>query len=369
MSNSNGRRPGDDAFEWDQLDLDADEDWTEAATRLIEPRFSVTELVDHLIHNPEPVTGRDLYAFSDLSRPDAELVRRNWSAIPTERRRAVIHNLVDLAERDLDWHLGRILRIAMQDEDAQVRRTAIEGLWEETESDLLGPLIDTLRRDEDDSVRASAASALGNYVLAGELDELDAALAMRAEQVLLEVLRDQNEPIIVQSRALESIAYSGETGVRQLIEDAYYSPHEPLRVSALVAMGRSADVHWRGYVRAELQSPSALMRAEAARACGELEARSSLNELLQLLVDEAQPVRLATIFALGRIGGKDARDALRAISAEGESVEAEAAEEALEEMMFYAESNAVGLFDEDDDDDDDEIWGIDDDDELGEYEP
>ena len=367
MNNSNGKKlPADQLYD-DELDLD--ESWDEASYGLIQSRFTAEELLERLITSPEPVLGRDLYVFSDLSRQDLELVRQGWSAIPVDRRRTVITNLVDLAESDLDWHLGRVFRIALQDSDPTVRRLAIEGLGEDTESDLLGPLIDLLRNDDHVEVRAAAAAALGNFVRAGELDERDSALAMRAEQVLLETLREPDEPITVQSRALESIAYSGEAGMRQLIEDAYYSPHEMVRVSALVAMGRSADVHWRTYARAELQSPSPAMRAEAARTCGELEARSALNDLLELLVDDSQPVRLAAIFALGRVGGKAAREALRAISSEGEPIEAEAADEALDELLLAAENESITLYDEEETDDDDEhdYWRNDDD-ELGEYE-
>jgi HEAT repeat protein len=359
------------AYEVDGEELNLD-DLREVGASLRQPRFSAGELVDQLIHDAATVTDRDLFAFSDLSRRDVETVRQGWSAIPVERRRTVVQHLVDLAEDELDLHLGRILRIAMQDSDANVRQTAIAGLWEETESDLLGPLIEAMKRDEDDDVRAAAAATLGNYVLAGELDELDAALAMRAEQALLEVLRNPDEPLPLQSRALESITYSGEAGIRQLIENAYYSPHETLRVSSLVAMGRSADVHWRSYARAELMNPSAAMRAEAARTCGELEAKSAAKDLLQLLADEDQSVRLAAIFALGRVGGRDARDALRALSDEGKPVEAQAAEDALEEMTFYAdERNTISLFDEDEDEDDDwddEPWDTPDEDDLGEYE-
>ncbi|MEZ4718856.1 MAG: hypothetical protein R2851_22585 [Caldilineaceae bacterium] len=32
--------------------------------------------------------------------------------------------------------------------------------------------------------------------------------------------------------ALESLAYSGEIAMRQLIEDAYYAPEEEMRISA-----------------------------------------------------------------------------------------------------------------------------------------
>jgi HEAT repeat protein len=224
-------------------------------------------------------------------------------------------------------------------------------------------------------VRAAAATALGSYVLAGELEELDNALAMRAEEALLAVHTDMTVPLEVRRRALEAIAFSGEAGVRQLIEDAYYSPDEPMRVSALFAMGRSADIRWRGLVRAELRNPSPAMRAEAAIACGELEARAALDDLLDLLGDRDENVRLASIFALGRIGGPDASDALEMIAAGDNAVEAEAAEQALEEMQFYAEVNAFPLFDESQDEE--EEWDVDPSDEwyemderaLGEYEP
>lgn len=338
------------------------------------PRFNVQELMKHLVTGTETITGEDLFVFSDLSRQDAALVRQEWSLIPSEQRQALVRSLVALATEDIDWQLGRFLRIALDDPDAKVRRYAVEGLWEETDADLLGPLIQMLYHDKNEEVRAAAAGALGAYVLAGELDELDAALAMRAEEALLAVLQNSAEPLTVQARALESIAYSGETGVRQLIEDNYYSPDEELRISALSAMGRSADTRWRGLARAELQNPSPLMRAEAARACGELEAHKAEADLLGLLVDEDQRVRLAAIFALGRLGGARVREALRALTESEDAVEAEAADTALEEMLFFADSGDIALLDDDGADEGDDLdfapWDADDfdDDELGEYE-
>jgi HEAT repeat protein len=184
---------------------------------------------------------------------------------------------------------------------------------------------------------------------------------MRVEEALLAVVYNSDEALIVQSRALESIAYSGETGIRQLIEGAYYSPDEELRISALVAMGRSADTRWRGLVRAELQNPSPQMRAEAARACGELEVHQAERELLELIADEDQLVRLAAIFAAGRIGGQRAKQTLRAIANSEETLEAEAADLALEEMLADADHDDIDLFDEDaDDEDDDDSWDKDD---------
>jgi HEAT repeat protein len=234
--------------------------------------------------------------------------------------------------------------------------------------------VQLLQSAEDVELRAAAAAALGSYILDGELEELDAALAMRAEQALMAVLADGREPAVVKSRALESIAYSGELGVRQLIEDAYYSPDEARRLSALVAMGRSADVRWRRLARAELTNPDPAVRAQAAFACGELEAKSALPELLQLLLDEDQAVRLAAMFALGHIGGARARDALQTIVETGDEVEALAAEQALEELDFYTsvEAAAIPLFDESeagDEWDPASDWDEDEeDDDLGQYE-
>jgi HEAT repeat protein len=115
-------------------------------------------------------------------------------------------------------------------------------------------------------------------------------------------------------------------------------------------MGRSADTRWRTMVRQELSSPDAAMRAEAARACGELEVRAATQEIVGLTEDAEQEVRLAAIEALGHLGGKEAREVLRTLAGEGEEAEASAAEIALEEMLFYDDVAAVPLLDDDDDD-------------------
>jgi HEAT repeat protein len=234
-----------------------------------------------------------------------------------------------------------------------VRLRAVEGLWEDVEPDLIGPLVQMLANDRAAEVRAEAARSLGPFILAGELEEMDAALSMRAEEALLAALHNDREALGVRCRALESLAYSGEAGVRQLIEDAYYAAEEEMRVAALTAMGRSADIRWRSVVRAELQSPSPAMRAEAAWACGELEAHNAVNDLVELLLDDAQVVRLASIYALGHLGGRDAKNALGVVAAGEEPIEAQAAEQALEEMLFYADDQGVALYEELEDEEED----------------
>ncbi|BAL98600.1 MULTISPECIES: HEAT repeat domain-containing protein [Caldilinea] len=339
------------------------------------PSWSLEKLLQQLIAAPETVPFNEYFALSDLTRAQAETVRQLWPSIDVASRRRAVDLLTRSAEEFLNVDLSVFLLSILDDPDASIRQMALETLdANEPTPEMLGPIIYRLQHDSVDEVRAAAAAALGHYVLAGELDELDAALAMRAEDALIAVLTDPTEPLIVQCRALESIAYSGEVAVRQFIEDAYYSPWEEMRVSALTAMGRSADIRWRRMVRAELRNPSPAMRAEAALACGELEARAALSDLLELLSDSERSVRLAAIFALGRLGGKQARRALEEFAA-GEGEEAQAAEMALEEMLFYAgaEAMAIPLFDEEEDEDFNDLdpwetWEDDEDEDLGEYE-
>ncbi len=339
------------------------------------PSWSLETLLQQLIAAPEKVPFNEYFALSDLTRAQAETVRQLWPSIDVTSRRRTVDLLTRSAEEFLNVDLSIFLLNILDDPDASIRQMALETLdANEPTPEMLGPIIYRLQHDSVDEVRAAAAAALGHYVLAGELDELDAALAMRAEDALIAVLTDPTEPLIVQCRALESIAYSGEVAVRQFIEDAYYSPFEELRVSALTAMGRSADIRWRRMVRAELRNPSPAMRAEAAFACGELETKAALSDLLELLSDSERSVRLAAIFALGRLGGKQARRALEEF-ASGEGEEAQAAEMALEEMLFYTgpEAMAIPLFDEDAEEDFDEVdpwevWEDDEDEDLGEYE-
>lgn len=378
LSELQERFQGDDYRIVDLKDLTSLDDIEDEILAEIEPGLTFEEVLYRLVREADELPNNELAVFSDLSPADAEQVRRVWPQIDLMRRRSVVAVVTELYNTFLGLDFGAFLRVVLNDNDAIVRRFALLGLAADVAApDLLGRYVQTLQTDEDSEVRAAAASALGAYILEGELEEMDSALAMRAEQALMAVLANKEEALAVQCRALESLAYSGELGVRQLIEEAYYSSEEAKRLSALVAMGRSADIRWRRLARAELTNPDKAMRAQAAYACGELETKSALPDLLRLLHDSDQRVRLAAIFALGHIGGPQARTALLAVQANGDEVETLAAEEALEEMDFYAgaEAASVPLFDETEADDEEGEEPLDweddsddgEDDDLGEY--
>ncbi|MBX3053792.1 MAG: HEAT repeat domain-containing protein [Caldilineaceae bacterium] len=316
--------------------------------------ITVADLMARMATDPNFPTIQEFSALSDLTLHDQAIVRREWMTIPEERRYMAVREIISASETELSLLLGRFLRAVLGDESSRIRAMAVAGLWEEIDENLIGPLVDLLYNDHSEEVRAAAAEALGPYVLAGEVDEIDPAQAMRVEEALLAVVHSDVEPLNVQCRALESIAYSGETGVRQLIDDAYYSPDEEMRVAALNAMARSADIRWRDAAQAELVSPDAVMRAAAARACGELEHREALPDLFNLLADDEKEVRLAAIFALGHLGGKDAIEVLTAAATSEDAEEAQAAEDALEASLFYTGTD-IPLFDESDTEWDEEL--------------
>jgi HEAT repeat protein len=261
--------------------------------------------------------------------------------IAVRRRRQIVNFLVEIAESTFEVDFNRVFRFCLSDEDEKVREAAIEGLWENDDIALIGPLISLLRDDPSVSVRASAAISLSRYVLLGELEKIRAKHFDTVREALLEIIRSPFEDIEVRRRAIEAIAYSGEEDVQRIIETAYYDEDERMRISAVFAMGRSADPYWSDLVIGELQSPNPEMRYEAAVACGELELSAAVPVLANLINDSDREVQEAVIWALGQIGGNEARRILYTCYEEGDEFLREAIEEALEYLEYLEFSHSL----------------------------
>ncbi len=275
-----------------------------------------------------------LYGLSGLDRAEAQLFQETWPAMAIERRRQIINFLVEIAEASFEVNFGQVFRFCLGDEDEKVRAAAIEGLWEDNDTVLINPLISLLQDDPSISVRAGAATSLGRYVLLGELDKIKAHHFSLAEEALLETIGSPLEDLEVRRRAVESIAYSSDEGVGEIIETAYYDDDERMRTSAVFAMGRSADPCWSDLVINELESSRPEMRYEAAMASGELELADATPFLANLVNDPDREVLEAAIWALGQIGGNEARRILYECYREGDEFLCEAIEEALAQLEF-----------------------------------
>ena len=125
--------------------------------------MSLERYLEELRDGSQPVKHAGLVHLSGLEGPELEEFRRQWDALATERRRQVVTKLVDLAEDNVDLDFNAVLRLCLRDPDPEVREQAVSGFWECDDRALILPLINMLRWDEAEQVRAAAAGALGKF--------------------------------------------------------------------------------------------------------------------------------------------------------------------------------------------------------------
>lgn len=307
-------------------------------------------LLDALADPSRPIQSDTLEAASDLDAPSLQAFQTAWSGCDTGRKIQVLEHLGHLADEDIELNFDRINRMALGDEGPGVRRQAIQNLWECEDPSLGQRLSALVEADPSPDVRATAAAALGRFVYLGEVEEIDEQLLRQVEDRLLAAQRDDPEQG-VRLRSLESLGYSSRPEVAPLIEDAYRSGQEPRVQSALKAMARSASPSWEPSVLENLHHPAPGLRAEAARAAGELELRGCVDDLIELTEDAIDEVRLAAIWSLAQIGGQDASQALTRLleSAEDED-EIALLEDGLDYITFVDGTRDIPLLDLDTED-------------------
>jgi HEAT repeat protein len=302
-------------------------------------------LLEQLSDGTEPIAFPSLYALSDLSNAQLAEFSEYWTGFSTDRKRVLLSSLVELAEASFEVNFDGIFRDRLDDPDDKVRATAVDGLWENESTSLIGPFLGMLRHDPSPEVRAAAARGLGRYVLAGELERLEAPIQSRLVTELLTVLRIRAEGVSVRRRALESVAYSCTPEVLEALELAYYDEDESMRLSAVLGMGRSCDQRWRSAILRELGSDSPAMRYEAAVASGELALRQAVPTLARLVQDPDRQVSNAAIWALGQIGGDSAKQILTAAYHNADEDTEAALDEALAEHALAEGDLSFLLYD------------------------
>jgi HEAT repeat protein len=307
--------------------------------------FSADEVPVHLV-----------YRLSDMSAANFELFQREWLEVSEERRAALVRHMADIAEENYLVDFTTIFAYLFDDPYATVRVAALDGVWDSTEPRLVRPIIGLLQGDRDVNVRAAAARALAHYVLLAEWGQIRPAVAAPAIDALLAEYDRPNAPLEVRRAALEAVAAANHPRIPDMILDAYDDGPEDLQLSALFAMGLTADRRWLPLLDDEMQSPSADFRAEAARAAGGLGSADSVDALEGLLTDEDPGVAMAAVYALGQIGGDRATELLTRLSEDPDYEELyDAIDEALEEMEWLEGDFDLLALDEDELEDDDDL--------------
>lgn len=293
--------------------------------------MSFRELLGKALGQTDPLPPSDLHLLSGMMPEESRIFMEWWSLASVERRQQLLQSLVELAESNFEMDFGAVFKHCLDDEDEEVRRTAVEGLWEDESPSLVKPLAKMLLEDPSVVVREAAAISLGRFAYLAEMGELDAQRSATISEALSTVVHNSREYLGVRRRTIESIAHMSVDNLRQIIDAAYGDENRLMRISALFAMGRSADIFWRGTVISELSNDDPGFRSEAARACGELMARVAVPVLSRLIEDRDEEVQRAAIWALGQIGGEQAREILFTCCESDDDLIRESSEEALAE--------------------------------------
>jgi HEAT repeat protein len=296
--------------------------------------LSFAERVAQLDTMEKAPTRLDLKLLANLGPESVYIFWEQWQRFSLDRRRHIMRLLAELAEEQIQLDYRPVFRACLADQDAQIRVLAIEGLWEDDHEQMMDRLIQMLH-DPAGEVRAAALISLARFAYRAEIGDLSLSAGQRLHDVLVEAATDPDQPFEVRRRAIEALGYFAESSAAQeLVDRAYNTDDIYMRESAVLAMGRSMRRQWFPYILRELQSPSPSLRYEAARAVGEIgeDGRELLPALLPLVDDEDTEIALAAIWALGQVGGADARRILQRIARSRDEVRAQVAQDALAEL-------------------------------------
>lgn len=308
-------------------------------------KITLPQLKQALLDVNTPLAAAYLYRLSDLSEQDLAEIKSFWHEIPVWRKQALMEDIEEMSENDPLLSYENLSLFALSDADARVRELAIRSLAYYEEPAFLTTLLDILKNDQSSAVRAASAFALGKFVFLGEIEELAAERLREVEDRLIETFTG-NDTLLVRRSALEALGFSSRPEVEAFVREAYYSNNRDLIASSLVAMGRSVDSEYTPLVEAMLDHEDAVIRYEAARAAGELEAVSCRQRLLELVDDPDLDVRLAAIWSLSQIGGEGVMDRLLDLFDTTEDDEVlDVLEDALDNLAFTEGDGFLGLLD------------------------
>jgi HEAT repeat protein len=292
-------------------------------------RQALDEAIEALQSAPDEALPFERLA--DLSRPAVQRLRERWHELVIERRLRVVDEMVKATEASVERNYERALLVAFDDADADVRRRALDGLWEHESDAFLTRLLDDVEAAAPSALRLAELDALAHYAVLVELEELEAPLAERLTASLKRIMSDDPD-LAMRRMALESAAYlSSDDAISDAIAREYASADTDARVSAVRAMGRQALTRWLTPIETEFASSEPELRFEAARAAGGLSDQRLVSGLIDLVDDEDVEVQFAAIASLGAIGGRLAINTLRRLSQADKLAIAEAAQEALDE--------------------------------------
>jgi HEAT repeat protein len=267
--------------------------------------------LEHILSNTNKIKYSDLAKLSGITAEVFSSLSNAWATVPVEQRRTIIERMINMAEANIELDFTMVLKHSLKDTDPKVRSMAVNGLWECGDRAIIKPLITLLSVDPHKDVRASAATALGKFCILAQDGKLLTKDSNEIRQVLLELLENKTEEPEVWRRALEAAAVFDTSEISKLIYQAYGSKRLNVRVSAVFAMGKTADRKWLSLLMEAVSDEEPAMRYEAAVSMGELAEDASIPYLSELINNDDTEIQLASIKALSLIDGPAAKSTLQ----------------------------------------------------------
>lgn len=335
---------------------------------------SFSEVLKHFQDESTPFSPTYLHSFSDIGTEDLKRLEAVWPTISQQRRLALLEDLEELFDSDTVLSFEDVALMALTDAYGPVRVVAIRLLSEVDRAGFGLALATMMDTDNEEDVRAAAASGLGRYVELHELDEVPGEIGAALVSALIDKVNSPDGRV-VRCAALESLGWSSHPDVPALVTTAFESGDEQWMASAVYAMGVSNSEQWESHVLKALRSPAARVKTEAVAACGKLRIEDARKPLFELFEKskETDPLHDEILIALAQIGGEGVRALLeeeREAAIDEDQVEF--LDDLLEELEFIEDSGSYQMFDfddetgdlEDESDDQDEEAEDDDDEEV-----
>lgn len=302
----------------------------------------------------DPMPVHLLFRLSDLSVSEWAQFEQVWSGLEPDKRRIMVRHLADLSEDNFTVDFAPVFALGLGDETESVRLAALDGLWDSSDTKLIPVLIEVMKNDAAVTVRAAAAGALAHFVMMSEWGEIGRRHSPPIIEAMLDVYDSAETPYAVRRATVEALGASSHDRIPDIIRESYESDNRDMQLSAVFAMGSSADPRWLHIVLGEMESVDVRMREVAAHAAGIIGSSDAVSGLADLLEDDAYEVQIAAVHALGQIGGEVAQQLLEELMDDEENEHLqEAVEEALEEMDWSI--GELNLFNVDSDEIDSEF--------------
>lgn len=276
---------------------------------MTESTTSFQTVLDALQDAKKDFPRRYLPLFSDITPLELQTLLDIWPRINLTRKLVLLNGLLSLMDTDMLVSFEDIGWSLLNDSEGDVRACAIRLLAESDDPELAESLIEILKNDPDLDPRLEAAKLLGEFILLGELEELDGDVHREAEETLMKVVSGE-EHASLRKLALESVGYSSRVEVETLIHTAFNRSDPTWVASALIAMGRSSDEQWSEDVVSMLLNEDPRIRLAAVQAAGDLRIEDARPIILGMLLEgeeDEDDVIAAGIWSLSQIGGDDVR--------------------------------------------------------------